>query len=122
MAFMASLSPARFFKPPRFVKTPFLLSYVLVFFSALLLLIYYFQLQPEVPLFYTLPQPNQHLTHKNWLAVFPISMLLIMVIHTITVNRLKDYDRLLMQIFAWSTMVMELLFTLALLRIIYIIT
>lgn len=121
MRFFRLIPPSGLLKPPSFVKTPFLLSYLLICAAALVTLIFYFRIQPEVPIFYSLARPVDHLAFKAWLAVFPVGMFVITLIHTAVVNIFKMYDQLLIQLFAWATFVVELLLVLALFRIIYLV-
>lgn len=120
----ARISPSAFFKglqPPRFVRTPFLLSYLLTLGSMLLVLVFYFRTQPVVPMFYTLPQPAQQLAAKEWLFLFPLVISLITAFHLSLVQTFSNYNRLLLQLLSWTTIIIQIIFGLALVRIVSII-
>ena len=86
------------------------------------LLTLYFRLQPQVPLFYSLARPSQHLVHKNWLFVFPAISLAINVVHFSLLGLLRKIDRLLLKLFVWATVGTQLLLGIGLARILLIIT
>lgn len=109
------------FQPPRFARTPFLISYLISLASMLLVLVFYFRTQPVVPLFYTLPQAAQQLAAKEWLFIFPLVIALITAVHLSIVQTFQSYNRLLMQLFSWTTILIQIIFGLALVRIVTII-
>lgn len=111
-----------FFLLPKFVKTPFLLVYLLTLVSALTTLVYYFRSQPQIPIFYSLPEPTQHLANKEWLFLFPGLSVLSTLIHVAITKSIANSDRLLVILFSWSSVVVQVVLFLALARIIYIIS
>lgn len=115
-------SSNHFFLLPKFVKTPFLLVYLLTLISSLVTLVFYFRAQSEVPIFYTLAEPAQQLAPKEWLFLFPGLSALSTFLHVVITKSIANSDRLLVSLFSWSTVIIQLIFTLALLRIVYIIS
>lgn len=111
-----------FFLLPKFVKTPFLLVYLLTLVSSLTTLVFYFRAQPQIPIFYSLPEPAQHLAPKEWLFLFPGLAVLSTVIHIAITKSITHTDRLLVILFSWSLVVVQVVLVLALFRIIYIIS
>lgn len=107
---------------PQFIKTPMLLIILITFSLSLATLVYYFQIQPIIPLFYTLPQQEEHLVAKEWLFLFPILSTLITFIHAAIILRVQAYERVLLTMFTWGTLVIQVLLLLAFARIIFIIT
>ena len=107
---------------PQYLKTPFLLSFLITTVMLLSTLIFFFRVQPQVPIFYSLARSSQHLAPKHWLFLFPALSLAISFSHFIIVKIIKHADQLLMQLFAWTTFGIQLVLGLALLRIIVIIT
>ncbi len=83
-------------------------------------LIFYSQLQPEIPLFYSLPDANNQLVSKHWLFLLPSISLAINIIHLILIRLLRKLEELILSLFAWSTVVLEVILLLVTLRIIYI--
>lgn len=112
----------KFFLLPEFVKVPFLLVYLLTLLSALVTLIFYFRSQPEIPIFYSLPEPAQHLAPKQWLLLFPALSFVSTVIHVAITKSIAHTDRLLVALFSWASVLVQAVLILALLRIIYIIS
>lgn len=111
-----------FFLIPQTVKTPFLIIYLLTLVSALLTLTFYFRTQPVIPIFYSLPEPEQHLAAKEWIFIFPTLMFFVSLVHTSFTRFLNRSEKLLLNLFAWTTVVVQTVFLLALLRIVYIIS
>jgi len=107
---------------PKYIKTPFLLSFLITTAMLLSTLIFFFRIQPQVPIFYSLARPSQHLASKHWLFLFPAISFIISSSHLIIVKIIKHADQLLMKLFAWTTFGIQLVLGLALLRIIVIIT
>lgn len=111
-----------FFLLPKYVKTPFLIVYLLTLTSALATLVFYFRAQPQIPIFYSLPEPAQHLAPKEWLFLFPSLALASTLVHVTIVKAIANTDRVLVMLFSWSTVVVQIILVLALFRIIYIIS
>jgi hypothetical protein len=108
------------FRLPRYLRTPFLLSVLLSCLFSLVLLSSYFYLQPVVPLFYSLAQPNDYLVSKIWLATFPLLSFAITFGHIFLIRFLFEHQRIIPLLFAWFTVAVQLLFALAFFRIILI--
>lgn len=106
---------------PQPLRTPFLFSFLISFSLALITLVMYFRLQPQVPLFYSLPRSTQHLVAKEWLFLLPSISWIISFIHLIIAKSAQKADLLLLKIFTWTTVGMQFLLSLSLLRIIIII-
>lgn len=118
----ATKTNTNFFLLPKFVKTPFLLVYLMTLSSALATLVFYFRSQPEIPIFYSLPEPAQHLAAKEWLFIFPGMSTLSTLIHVAITKSIANHDRLLVALFSWSSVMIQVVLLLALFRIIYIIS
>jgi hypothetical protein len=116
LQFLSSFS----FRLPKYLRTPFLISVLLSCLFSLVLLSTYFYLQPLVPLFYSLAQPNDYLVPKIWLATFPILSFVITLGHIFLIRYLFEHQRIIPLLFAWFTVVVQLLFALAFFRIILI--
>ena len=116
-----ALRPFLALRPPDFIRTPFLLSYILVLSSFLAGLVMLFRIQPIIPIFYSLARPADWLAPKIFMFIIPIAMTLITLGHLAWLYRVKDYDRLLLQLFAWTTFTINLILALALIRILTIV-
>jgi len=106
---------------PQYLKTPVLVCFFLSSLMALIVLASYMSIQPVVPLFYSLPQPNDYLVPKIWLAVFPILSFIITLSHLIWLKSIQTYEKVIQQLYIWLTVIIQLVFLLALIRIIWII-
>lgn len=102
------------------VKRPLLLSVTMTGLITLLAVIFYFAAQPVIPIFYSLARAEQTLTTKEWLFIFPGISLVITVLHIFLIAFFKELDALVLRLFAWMTMIMQLILTLTLVRIILI--
>ena len=107
---------------PKYLKTPSLLSFLVTTIMLLGTLIFFFRIQPQVPLFYSLARASQHLASKYWLFLFPLLSFVINLIHLIIVKIIKHAEQLLIKLFVWTTFGIQLILGLALLRILVIIT
>gem|GEM_PF-426688 len=107
---------------PRFVRNPFLISYLCTFSLTLLVLVMYFKVQPQVPLFYSLARPAEQLAAKEWLFIIPAISGTISFTHLLLINSFLEYDRMILKLFSWSTVGLQVIITLGLLRILFIIS
>jgi hypothetical protein len=109
-------------KIPKEIKLPVGLLYLSFLTSALLSLSVYFSLQPVIPLFYTLTQPEQQLVAKHWIFVFPTIVGLISIVHSYILYRMQEGHMLLLQLFSWTSILISFLFLLSQIRIILLVT
>jgi hypothetical protein len=107
-------------KIPKFIRQPFMISFLVTLVTLLLSLSVYFRIQPQIPLFYSLPNKQQHLTNKEWLFMFPALSAAINFTHILILGLLKKYDRLVLQLYAWSTVLIQIILALAIIRIVWI--
>jgi hypothetical protein len=107
---------------PRSIRIPILISLLLCSGLALLTSTLYFTLPPVIPLFYSLARPEEFLADKAWIFLFPAVSLLISLVHIFLLPTLHVLDEFLMKLFAWGTVIMQLLLVLAAVRIIIIIS
>jgi len=107
---------------PGFLKPTLLISFLSTFLMSLIVLVSYFRLQPEVPLFYSLARPELHLAAKEWLFILPFISLVISLVHSTIIRLSFNNDLVLLKLFAWSTVGLQLILALSLLRIVLIIS
>lgn len=81
----------------------------------------YLLLQPVIPLFYSLVNQENQLVPKLWVAVFPVAGIFIYIAHGILIKKLEKSELLAAQMLAWATVIVEILFVIALTRIFLII-
>jgi hypothetical protein len=107
---------------PSYLKTPFLISFLLSSVLSLSFLVLYFTIQPIVPLFYSLAEPQDFLAPKEFLVLFPLMSFTITFLHLYLIRFLKTYEKIIQQLFSWITVLIQILFALAFFRIITIIS
>lgn len=78
-------------------------------------------LQPSIPLFYSLAQSTSQLAPKEFVFIFPAIGLLIALLARIGMRLTKSIDSILLQLFAWTTVVLISLSLLAMVRIILLV-
>ena len=121
---MVTFSPEpvqRSFRVPRYLRTHFLCSTAASCFLTLFTAIAYFQLQPKVPIFYSLGEPNEYLADKAWLFVFPVLSTTITVMHVLILHTLRSHHNVMNQLFGWLTLIVQSVCVVAAVRIVIII-
>jgi hypothetical protein len=85
-------------------------------------LILYRNLQPSLPLFYTLPSPEASLASKEWLAIIPGISIIINSVHWILAKQLKLRlnQPTVWRLFWQMTTMIQILLATAFVRIIWI--
>ncbi len=84
--------------------------------------LFYSRLQPEIPLFYSLADPEQQLAHKPWIFILPAISLLINSLHLILIRVFNQLEELVLNLFTWSTVVLQIILLMTLTRLISIIS
>lgn len=105
--------------PPLFSRE-LILSYFLTLFAAVLAFAAFTILPPQIPLWYSIAIPEQQLVPKISLALFPVGMFLVTVIHTLIINKLRTMDATIIKIFSFGTTLVIFLFLVGLVHIVYI--
>lgn len=111
----------RSLRVPRYIRPHFLLSIAASCFLTLLTTIAYFQLQPKVPIFYSLGEPSEYLADKVWLFAFPTISTTITITHLLLLGMLKSHHKVMNQFFGWLTLIVQGLCIVAAVRIVSII-
>ncbi len=108
-------------RTPKYLRTALLSMFLISSVQVLIVLINYFNSQPVVPLFYSLARKSQYLVRKEWLFLLPLISYVMTLVHLFILRAMKDYEPLLLKIFAWTTVGFQVILSLALVRIILII-
>lgn len=103
------------------LKIQVLIGLLLSAISALTILVFYSDIQPEVPLFYSLTRPEEQVVAKQWLFFIPAFSAVILFLHAIWANALSREDMDSAKIFIWSTVGIIGMLLLGLMRILFII-
>lgn len=90
---------SRVSSPARAFKTALGLSVLL---TAASVLSYPF-LQPVIPVFYTLSQPERQLAHKIWIFLFPVLAWVVTLLHFSLLKTMKNVEGNMLHIFSWAT-------------------
>jgi hypothetical protein len=106
---------------PKQLKRPILLISLMNAVIILLVLVAYFQIQPFIPLFYTLPESEKQLVNKAWLFLFPVTSISITTLHLFLVKFFRYLSPLIIQLFVWTTVGVLFLLALVLIRIMLIV-
>ncbi len=118
---MTTQSGSRSFRLPKYLRTYFAISLVASCALTLLVTIAYFQVQPLIPIFYSLGEPADYVAPKMWLFVFPAFSFTVTILHLLILPSLRSYHRVMNQLFGWVTLTMQALCIVAALRIMMII-
>lgn len=108
--------------PLKTYKNLIITAWVILIFNLGLTIIFYFQLPPEIPLFYTLSEPSQQLAPKIWFFLLPILGLTINLAHSFWIKWLKKYDEFLLRLWSGITVAWQILLLLIVVRIIFLVT
>jgi hypothetical protein len=84
--------------------------------------IMYSFLQPEIPLFYTLAQPERQLVHKVWIFFLPALAWLVALGHLLLLKVMRELDEGVRRIFSWTTLGLVLIIGMLLIRVILLVT
>lgn len=118
---MTTQSGLRSFRLPKYLRTYFLISLFTSCILTLIVTVSYFQVQPLVPVFYSLGEPTDYVAPKVWLFVFPAFSFFVTILHLLILPSLTSYHKVMNQLFGWVTLTMQALCVVAAIRIIFII-
>ncbi len=77
--------------------------------------------QPIIPLLYSVTDPNQQLVSKWWILLFPGLSILFTSLHFLLARLLKDWAEIIIRLIAWSTVALQVILALTIVRIIWVI-
>ncbi len=66
-------------------------------------------IQPVVPLFYSLSEPQHHLADKSWLFLLPALSLIINFIHIKSVSLVDKNNHFVVRLFIYSGLVLQVI-------------
>ncbi len=101
---------------PKYIATPIKISLFITLFLLLLTGVILTFIQPVIPLFYSLPNPNEQLVNKSWLLLLPALSFLINLTHLGLLKIFPKVDRLMVKLFAWSGLILQIILTIITLR------
>lgn len=105
---------------PLDVQQPLRHSTSLTAVITLISLIALFIVQPEIPLFYSMPT-DEVLVSKLWLLLFPILALILSIVHIALTWVARDFQHMVLRLYAWTTVVLLALLLVTLIRMLWLI-
>lgn len=120
MAALHIESSERALRVPQYLRTYFIASVILSCGLALLTTAVYFRSQPQLPIFYSLAEPNDYLADKRWIFVFPVISATVTILHVLLLPLMRSHHRTMNMLYAWLTLVVQALCLIAAVRIIWI--
>ena len=103
------------------IRWGLLISLLLVLLQWILFGIYGWRLQPEIPMFFSLPQGKAQLVDKAWFVLHPILGLVILTINTLIIRLQQNYYRIYCQLLTWITMIIICMITIAMIHKIWLV-
>lgn len=110
------------FSLPKSLSRPVMLSLLISCSLTLLALTSYLNIQPVIPLFYSLARSSQFLATKQWLFLFPIGSFLMTVTHWLILRFMASLEKVILKIFIWTTIALQIILSLAMIRIILLVS
>lgn len=77
-------------------------------------------LQPVIPIFYSLAQPEKQLQPKIWIFLYPALAWMIALSHFAILNKTRDLAIPVQKIFAWTTTGIIILLNILLIRTLFL--
>jgi len=106
------------FKPE--LRAAIALGLFVTLLIALITTVYFFLAQPELPIFYSLPESSGILQAKIFLFILPAISLLISLITMVMIFVLGKIDSSLLKLYTWASVSSQIILFMSTIRIIYI--
>ncbi len=102
------------------VQKPLRFSTTLTAIITLISFIALFIVQPEIPLFYSLPT-DKVLVPKMWLLLFPLLSLIITIGHIAFSWVSRGFQSMVLRLYAWTTVILLGLLLVTLIRLLWLV-
>lgn len=99
------------------IKISLLLTGIITLFSVSAI----FFLQPEVPIFYSLPLSSQQIVNRFWVLLFPGFSLTITLLHITLLGIFSKVDEEVLRLFCWLTVILQILLLAILVRLLVLV-
>ena len=116
------LIPFKSFARDNIIRTSLIWSGLLSFLSLILLAIFFQQLPPVVPLFYSLAKGESQLADKQFLFTLPLTSVIFFIAHSWLAKINYSTERMFARILSVTSAMISFLFFVALIHIILIVT
>ncbi|MBT4123805.1 MAG: hypothetical protein HN981_03520 [Candidatus Pacebacteria bacterium] len=107
---------------PKYVRYPLKIAFILCILLTITAGVSFPFLQPIIPIFYSLSQPEKQLVGKAWIFFFPVFAWITLLIHTLILQFFTQIESNVQKIFAWTTIGTVTIDAILLIRIIMVIT
>ncbi|NCN45503.1 MAG: hypothetical protein COU63_02740 [Candidatus Pacebacteria bacterium CG10_big_fil_rev_8_21_14_0_10_36_11] len=107
---------------PKHLQQPAQAMLLLAFVTTLTAGVSFPFLQPVIPIFYSLSQPEKQLVDKWWIFLFPVFSWLITASHLLLIGIFKEIETNIQKLFSWTSVALLLVNGIILLRLIMIVT
>jgi hypothetical protein len=105
---------------PSEIRQTIALSWITTLLILITAVVYFFITQPELPIFYSLATSQDQLADKIFLFVFPLLSFGINFLHLFIFKILQQYSSVLLKLYAGTTLGLQVVLLLALVRIVLI--
>lgn len=106
---------------PKTLQPPLQYSLVLTGGITLLSVASVFFLQPEIPVFYSLPLTSQQIVNRNWILLFPGFSLSVTLLHIVLIGLFHKVDLEVLRLFCWLTVIVQSLLLAILIRLLVLV-
>ncbi len=106
---------------PKIVRRPFQFCLIISTIIFTIVTFFFFVAQSEIPLFYSLADAKQQLANKAWIWLIAGISFLLNLFHFFLIKAFYNLDKLVIKLFAWSTLVLQIVLGLTIIRIFLVI-
>ncbi|MCA9370069.1 MAG: hypothetical protein H6774_01615 [Pseudomonadales bacterium] len=101
-------------------KLPLIIATVLASLCSIICILYVLYAQPVLPIFYSLASASAQLAPKYWLLLLPGISVTMLFVHASIARAFQTYSPLIVRLFLWVTVLLQVALLLAAVRIISI--
>lgn len=103
------------------LQKPLKFSLLLTGLITLLAVSSLFFLQPQIPIFYSLPLSSQQIASRFWILLFPGFSLSVTLLHIILIGIYHEVDEVVLILFCWLTVLLQTLLLAILIRLLVLV-
>lgn len=106
---------------PNTLKSPLKYSLLLTGIITFLCVSTVFFLQPDIPMFYSMPTASEQLASRYWILLFPALSLTITVLHIILTGLFNKSEEAVLRLFCWLTVVLQIFILAVVIRLLVLV-
>ncbi len=106
---------------PKKVRKPIYWCFVILLILTIGSVVFYPNLQYQIPIFYSLTKSSDQLVSKKWIFLFPSLCLSIILVNTAFICLVKNLENVVVKLFAWTTFGLQIILAMIFIRLILII-